>query len=37
MANILLAERGTTPIQIVGENWVSKFIKQCNELKTRYT
>jgi hypothetical protein len=37
MANILLAERGTTPIQIVGENWVSKFIKRRNELKTRYT
>jgi hypothetical protein len=27
MANILLAERGTTPIQTVDENWVSKFIK----------
>jgi len=37
MANILLAERGTTPIQTVGENWVSKFIRQRDELKTRYT
>jgi hypothetical protein len=37
MANILLTKRGTTPIQIVRENWVSKFIKQHNELKTHYT
>lgn len=27
MANILLAECGTTSIQLVGENWVSNFIK----------
>jgi hypothetical protein len=37
MANILLAERGTTPIQSVGENWVSNFIKQRDEVKTRYS
>jgi hypothetical protein len=37
MANILLAERGTTPIQSVGENWVTNFIKRRDEVKTRYT
>jgi hypothetical protein len=37
MADILLTARGTTPIQTVGENWVSKFIKRRDELKTRYT
>ena len=28
MANILLAERDTTPIQTVGQNWVYDFIKR---------
>ncbi|KAI9041941.1 Pogo transposable element [Aspergillus affinis] len=37
MANILLAQRGTTPVQSVGENWVTKFIKRQDRLKTRYT
>ncbi|KAJ8225492.1 hypothetical protein LV156_009112, partial [Aspergillus fumigatus] len=36
MANILLAARGTTPIQTVGANWASKFIQRRNELKTRW-
>ena len=37
MANILLAERGTTPIQIIGEKWVYNLIKRRDELKTRYS
>ena len=28
MANILLAERGSTPIQTVGEKWVYNFIQR---------
>jgi hypothetical protein len=36
MANILLAERGTTPVQTAGVNWVTNFIKQYDELKTCY-
>jgi hypothetical protein len=35
MADILLAARGTTPIQSVSKNWVSNFIKQREDLKTR--
>ncbi|KAK9578967.1 hypothetical protein V6Z93_010698 [Aspergillus fumigatus] len=37
MANILLAKRGTTPIQAVGEKWVYNFIKRWDELKTRFS
>ena len=37
MADILLAQRGTTPIQQVGEKWVYNFIERHDELKTRYT
>jgi hypothetical protein len=37
MANILLAKRGTTPIQAVGEKWVYNFIKRRDELKTRFS
>jgi hypothetical protein len=37
MANILLTKRSTTPIQLVRENWVSNFIKQCNKVKTHYS
>jgi hypothetical protein len=36
MADILLAARGTRPIQTVGINWASKFIRRRDELKTRY-
>ena len=36
MANILLAARGTVSIQTVKENWISKFIKRRDEIKTRY-
>ena len=28
MANILLVERGSTPIQTVGEKWVYNFIQR---------
>jgi hypothetical protein len=28
MANMLLASRGSTPVQTVGENWVTKFVKR---------
>ena len=37
MANILLAKRGTTPIQTVGENWAYNFTQRRNELKTRFS
>ncbi|THC87090.1 hypothetical protein EYZ11_013463 [Aspergillus tanneri] len=36
MANILLAKRGTTPIQTVGDKWVYNFVKRRDELKSRY-
>jgi hypothetical protein len=32
MANILLAQRGTTPLQSVGEKWVTNFIKRHSEV-----
>ena len=34
MADLLLAARGDTPVQTVGENWVSKFIKRHSELSS---
>ena len=37
MANILLAERGTSPIQTVGEKWVYNFIRRQPELTTRFS
>ena len=37
MANILLAERGTTPIQSVGVNWVRNYINRHDEIKTRFS
>lgn len=37
MANILLAQCGITPVQAVGEKWVYNFIKQHDELKTRFS
>jgi hypothetical protein len=37
MANILLAKRGTTPIQTVGEKWAYNFIQRQDELKTRFS
>lgn len=37
MANILLTQRGITPVQTVGEKWVYNFIKRRDELKTRFS
>jgi hypothetical protein len=37
MANLLLATRGTTPIQTVGKNWVSTYVKRHPELDTRFS
>lgn len=37
MANLLLARRGSTSIQTVGENWVTKFVKRHTELKSRFS
>ena len=37
MANLLLETRGTTPIQTVGVNWVTKFVKRHPELDIRFS
>jgi hypothetical protein len=37
MANLLLAERGSTPVQTVGEKWVYNFIQRRPELKTAWS
>ncbi|KAJ5568130.1 hypothetical protein N7450_001957 [Penicillium hetheringtonii] len=37
MANLLLAKRGSTPIQTVGEKWVYNFIQRHPELKSRFS
>ena len=37
MANILLAQRGLTPTQTVGEKWVYNFINQHDEIKTQFS
>ncbi|KAJ8226388.1 hypothetical protein LV160_009114, partial [Aspergillus fumigatus] len=37
MANILLAQRGSTPTQTVGEKWVYNFINRHDEIKTRFS
>ena len=36
-ANLLLAARGTTPVQTVGEKWVYNFVKRHPELSTRFS
>jgi hypothetical protein len=36
MANLLLAKRGETPIQSVGSNWVTSFVKRHPSLSSRY-
>ena len=33
-ANLLLAARGTTPVQTVGEKWVYNFVKRHPELSS---
>ena len=37
MANLLLQQRGTTPVPSVGENWVTKFIKRHPLLSSRFS
>jgi hypothetical protein len=37
MANLLLARRGTTPIETVGEKWVYNFTKRTPELRARFS
>src|SRR3978361_957890 len=37
MANLLLATRGTTPIQTVGKNWVANYVKRHPELDIRFS
>jgi len=37
MANILLSNRGSSNIQPIGQNWVYKFIKRHDELKTKFS
>jgi hypothetical protein len=37
IANILLAQRGSTSTQTVGEKWVYNFIKQHDEIKTQFS
>ena len=37
MANLLLAARGSTPVQAVGQNWVTIFVKRHSELSTRFS
>jgi hypothetical protein len=36
MANLLLAARGSTPIILVGENWVTNFVKRHPNLLSRF-
>ena len=36
-ANLLLAARGTTPVQTVGEKWVYNFVKRHPELSSRFS
>ena len=37
MANMLLATRGSTPVQTVGKNWATNFVKRHSELSTRFS
>lgn len=37
MANLLLADRGSTPAPTVGVNWATKFIQRREELCTRFS
>ena len=37
MANILLAQRGLTPTQTVGEKWVYNFINWYDKIKTQFS
>lgn len=35
--HLLLAARGDTPVQTVGKNWVSNFIKRHSEISSRFS
>jgi hypothetical protein len=37
MANLLLARRGTTPIETVSDKWVYNFTKRTPELQARFS
>ena len=37
IANLLLMRRGSTPVQTVGKNWVTNFVKRHSELSTRFS
>lgn len=37
MANLLLCQRGTTPVLLVGENWVTNFVKRHPDLLSRFS
>jgi hypothetical protein len=37
MANLLLARRGTTPVETVSEKWVYNFTKRTPELRARFS
>jgi AraC-like DNA-binding protein len=37
MASLLLAKRGSTPVQMVGEKWVYNFTHRHLELKSRFS
>ena len=37
MANLLLAKRGSTPIQTVGEKWVYNYTQRTPELQARFS
>jgi hypothetical protein len=37
MADLLLATRGNTPVETVGQKWVYNFIKRTPELQARYS
>ena len=37
MADLLLAARGIAPVQTVGENWVTNYIKRHSELSSRFS
>jgi hypothetical protein len=37
MSNVLLAQRGLTPTQTLGEKWVYNFIDRHDEIETRFS
>ncbi len=37
MADLLLKQRGTTPVLSVGENWVTNFVKRRSLLSSRFS